>query len=211
MRKLSFINGFAMVLVLLFAAAAVAMPVGPSAGAGVKGGMNLAKMSELEEITGIGEPSNDVKTGFVGGAFARFALGPINAQVEGLYSVRGVQGDIPGLGEYELNQHYFDIPLLLNFEFPLPAPVSPYVYAGPCWSYLLKAEDGDGTDIKDQMKDNEFSLLFGVGMRATKLHFDIRYQLGLTELEEEDTAASTLRDAKTRNISFFVGYELIAF
>ena len=211
MRKCLIFSVLAVLLTAGLVTSAIAMPIGPSAGVGLKGGFNLAKMSELEAVTGLGEPSNDIKMGFIGGGFARFALGPINVQVEGLYSVRGMKGTFPITDtEWETSQHYFEVPFLLKFEVPLPA-LGPYLYAGPTWSYLLKAEDGDGVDIKDNMKSTEWSLAIGGGLRVTQFHFDVRYQMGLTELEKEDSALSSMKDSKSRTVSFFVGYELLSF
>lgn len=197
--------------VALLALPASALPVGPSAGVGVKGGLNLSKFSDIGAITQ-GEIGNDVKTGFIGGAYGKFALGPLNAQIEGLYSMRGAKGSLPaGLGDYEAKLNYFEIPLLLKFELPLPA-LAPYLYAGPTYSYLLKAEV-DGEDVKDDMKSSEWSLAIGGGVQMLKFNVEIRYMMGLTELLDQDTTGDQgyLNDSKNRTVTFLVGYDLFSF
>ncbi len=198
---------------LLLATTAAALPIGPSAGIGIKGGLNLAKASDLDALAD-GKISNDTKTGLIGGAYGKFALGPINAQIEGLYSMKGSKGSLPlGLGDWETNLHYFEVPMLLKLELPLPA-VGPYLYAGPTFSYLLKAENEAGDDISDALKSTEWGLAIGGGVNILQFNVEVRYSMGLTELLENDTAApefSALNDTKNRTISVMVGYDLLTF
>jgi outer membrane protein with beta-barrel domain len=217
MRKSALMGVMALILVVGLAGQAAALPIGPSAGFGLKAGVNLAKMSELEVIAGGDEISNDIKMGLVGGAYFKFAFGPLNAQLEGLYSVKGSQGSsLIGGHDWETKLTYFEIPLLLKLELPLPA-LSPYLYAGPSVAFLLKAEakdeafSTDWVDTKDAMKSTEWSLAIGGGVNILKFHVDVRYLMGLTELNEEDTATSVLNDSKNRTVSFLVGYDLFSF
>ena len=119
----------------------------------------------------------------------------------------------------EQGKTYLEIPLLLKMELPLPA-LAPYLYAGPCMAILLKAEtrntavSDDWVDVKDDMKSSEWSLAIGGGVRVLKFHADVRYTMGLTELLEQDTTApatAVLNDSKTRNVSFYVGYQMFSF
>ena len=196
---------------------AAAMPIGPSAAIGVKGGVNLAKMSDLETLTTDGEISNDIKMGFIGGGFFTASFGPLNAQIEGLYSVKGNEGTtLPGLNAWESKLTYFEVPLLLKFQLPIPA-LSPYIYAGPSLAFLLKAETLDESvstewvDTKDDMKSTEWSLAIGGGVKIMKFHVDVRYLMGLTELNETETVGNPLNDSKNRTVSFMVGMDLFSF
>lgn len=217
MKKSASMGVLALLLAVGVAGQAAALPIGPSAGIGIKAGVNLAKMSELEALAGGDEVSNDIKMGMVGGAFFKFALGPLNVQLEGLYSVKGSEGkSLLGGEAWETKLTYFEVPLLLKFELPLPA-LSPYLYAGPSMAFLLKAEAKDeafGTewiDTKDGMKSTEWSVAIGGGVNILKFHVDVRYLMGLTELNEEDTTGSLLNDSKNRTVSFLVGYDLFSF
>lgn len=217
MRKSSILGVLGLIAVIGLAGQALALPIGPSAGIGIKGGLNLAKASDLEALASGTEFSNDVKTGFAGGAFARFAFGPLNAQIEGLYSVKGNKGTaLVGGTEWETKLAYFEIPLLLKMELPLPA-LAPYLYVGPSLGFLLKGEakntavSDEWIDVKDDMKSTEWSLALGGGVRMLKFHADVRYTMGLTELLEEDTAGSVLSDTKNRCVSFYLGYEMLSF
>ena len=217
MRKSAILGVLALILAIGLVGQAAALPIGPSAGFGVKAGVNLAKMSELESIGTTGEISDGIKMGFIGGAFFKASLGPLNAQIEGLYSVKGNEGTtLIGSHNWESKLTYFEVPLLLKIQLPIPA-LSPYLYAGPSVAFLLKAEQLDESvstewvDTKDNMKSTEWSLAIGGGVNILKFHVDVRYLMGLTELNKEDTATSVLSDSKNRTVSFLVGYDLFSF
>ncbi|MBU8870951.1 MAG: PorT family protein [Gemmatimonadales bacterium] len=217
MRKSTILIVMTLMMAVGLVGQAAALPIGPSAGFGLKAGVNLAKMSELEALASGDELSNDVKMGLIGGAFFKASLGPLNAQIEGLYSVKGNQGTVLGGTEnWESKLTYFEIPFLLKLELPLPA-LSPYLYAGPSMAILLKSEELDEStsmewvDTKDDMASTEWSLAIGGGVNILKFHIDVRYLMGLTELNKENTGTSVLGDSKNRTVSFMVGYDLFSF
>jgi hypothetical protein len=68
---------------------------------------------------------------------------------------------------------------------PLPV-VSPRAYAGPAFNIPIKSEvrlDHDWTDIKVDTK-NTWSLMMGVGAKFAGVGLDLRYDIGMTALND---------------------------
>jgi hypothetical protein len=79
-----------------------------------------------------------------------------------------------------------------------------FIEAGPQFNFLTNAEI-DGTDIKDQLKSNEFGLGFGAGVNLP-LGFNggVRYVLGFTDISDSDDFS----EAKSRTWQIYVGWTL---
>jgi len=187
---------------------------------GVKGGLNVADVStDIPDI----EDIKASKTGFVGGAYANFALGGVFAiQPEVLYSQKGFKGEDSGLpgvsADFKFN--YFEIPLLLKAQFPMEM-VRPAVYAGPVVSFetscKLGLSEGDISADFDcdseeagasDRKKTEFGGVFGANLDLfvgpVVLTVDGRYQLGFTNLNDDPADAETA-SLKNRVWQFMAG------
>lgn len=178
MKKLLTIS---LVSILVISLSSIASAqIGP---VGIKAGMNLADLGGDAENT-------NMKSGLVIGAFANFSLGVINIQPELLYSMKGAKQEIPSTGEeYDEELNYFEVPILVKYNLPLPGKLTPSLYAGPCISFLMSAEY-NGEDIKDNIKSTDYSLIVGAGVNmdldAYVLTFDARYNLGLADINDVD-------------------------
>jgi hypothetical protein len=173
---------FALTICLFFVSAAAFSQIK----IGVKAGANLAN----QELSGGGVSlDTETKFGIHAGAFAQIAAGPLAIQPEVLFSTQGSKytwdfGGDPQ--EVTSDFQYLLVPVMAKFKFAKVLNVQ----VGPQYGILLSAEQeaGDQVDeIKDEVKNGDFSLAFGAGVEFGKLIIDARYVLGLTDLDEEDT------------------------
>ena len=183
---------------------------------GIKGGLNLSDMS----IDG----DTDMRAGFHAGLFLRlpwterFAVQP-----EVLYSTKGTDvtydAEFLGItlaeGETSYNLHYIDVPVMmvytlaegLNFHF------------GPYVGFLLSADFETQTEIlnfieietQDDIDTGHFNsidagLAAGIGMDIGNLKLGLRYNLGLTQVADDEMALDPLLgDARNRVFQVYVG------
>ena len=194
---------------------------------GVKGGINIADLStddpDVEDFT-------SSKTGFVGGAYANFALGGVFAiQPEVLYSAKGTSfedSDFPDVS-LDLNANYFEIPVLLKAQFPMEL-VRPAVYVGPVLSFETSCDlslsqggvsaevDCDSQEAQDEdidldRKKTDFGAVFGASLDLfvgpVVLTGDLRYQLGLTDLNDDPTYDYSIKN-KAWQFMLGVGFQI---
>ena len=134
------------------------------------------------------------RTGFVVGIPVEIRLpGPLGLQVEANYSQYGAKADFAGF-ETDDVINYLDIPVLLKAglisdDFEASAVV------GPSFGYALSGKstfNGETEDIEfgdDDVRAN-IGLVFGaqggLPVGAGKITLDVRYNLGLNDLEDDD-------------------------
>lgn len=152
---------------------------------GVKGGLNLAKMTQWD--------NNKVRASFNAGVFANIPFSKELAfQPELLYSGQGTKLEsgtffgIP-LKDVTIATDYLNIPLMLQYSI---AP-SFYVEAGPQVGFLLAAKTKAGSntnkDYKDIMSTADFGLGVGFGFKLDNgLGLSGRYNFGLTNVYNDD-------------------------
>jgi hypothetical protein len=153
---------------------------------GIRVGGNMAKITG-NDVADINTTLKN-KVGFVGGVFLAFNMGRIfTLQLEGLYTMKGVNMDVPD-GDMTYNEkltaNYIEIPLLLKFRIPTPG-ISPFVFAGPSVGFKLSEKTVvDGETIDETIfKNNDYGAIFGGGVDFGR-HFqiDVRYSLGLQKV-----------------------------
>ena len=183
----------------------------PNFSAGVKGGVNFAKLSSDPE-----DPACcDSRTGFIGGLFL---VAPINesiaVQPEFLYSMQGAKfvfSDDDDDFENELKTDYFQIPVLLRADFGAGS-ARPFVLVGPAFgfnvrarqSFAITAGDEEDEDIKDEVKNFDIALAIGAGVQFGAASVEGRYTHGLTTANEESEAEGF--EVKHRVWSILVGF-----
>jgi hypothetical protein len=183
---------------------------------GVKGGFSLADLTFKPEITN--SPFTN-KAGAVGGISLNVGLCSFfSLQPEVLYVQKGTKGSetIEGeevTGKYEFD--YVEVPLLLNFSFAKEgSSFVPSIFAGPYAGFNTRAkikvtEAGESysEDFKDEVKDTEFGLTFGIGLGKKighgKIVLDVRYDLGLTNIAEGMAEGESV---KNKTWLFMLGY-----
>lgn len=112
---------------------------------------------------------------------------------------------------------FFELPMRLKMELP-GDKITPYFYGGLSWGMLLSATDrADNTvetDVVNNLRRNELSMLLGVGVEYkishdTALDFGITYSQGLTNLLYTDAYPEAQRpDVYYRSKGLFVGVGL---
>jgi len=204
-------------IVLLFALTSMASAQGLT-GYGLKGGLNLANISEdwSEDWDGV---DKKMKLGFCVGGFVTYSINEMFAiQPEVLYTQKGAKWEAEDWNDTE-KLTYLEIPVLAKVTIPTQGNISPNLFVGPSLGILLSAkylEEWDGeseeTDIKDDMKSTDFGLVFGagvdIGMPHSAITVDGRYTLGLTNTCEPYEYDGEEIECEEKNgvISFTVGY-----
>ena len=138
---------------------------------GVKGGVNIAKVSFDKDVI-----NSDNITGFHVGPMidASFGEGGIGLDLALLFSQKGFDTD-----DKSVKNTFLDVPVNLKFKFGIPL-VNPYVAAGPYVGFRVagsKVKDISYQDIKHQVKSKSFGA--GLNFTAGAELFD-RLQVGLT-------------------------------
>jgi len=185
-----------LVVVLLLAVVAMASAMQ----FGVRAGIVMSKFTE--DVEGI-DPG--VNTGLVGGVCLHMPLPLMENLVimgEANYIQKGSKYEEGG-EEILFNTDYFELAAMGKFM------LNDFIglYAGPSFAFLTKAEvefPGGTEDIKDYVKSSEMSLNVGAQVNLGPLFVDGRYNLGLTDNNDELGEGDF--EAKTRTFSFAVGY-----
>lgn len=155
---------------------------------GLKAGANFAN-TDIQGAESI--------TALHGGVYGLVKFANIGVQPEVLFSKQG--NSFSGGGEVNLN--YVNVPVMLKFY--LPAGIN--LQAGPQFGILMKAEDEDGTDIKDALKSSDLSAAFGAGWDAPfGLQFTARYVMGLSDINDAGVGDAI----KNKTFQVSIGYRL---
>lgn len=189
--------GFGVLLVILFAFTATPV-MGQMTG---MGGMDikLGGRAGLTFMTVGGDDADDDldrRTGFMLGGFALVDLeGPLTLQPELTYIQKGATDPDSDL---TTKLDYIEVPVLVKFQLPVTGPVSPNLFGGPTLGFNVTSEvendDGDTQNI-DDTNGAEFGLALGGGIDfglvgTGTLMVDVRYELGLTSIDDSDADLS---------------------
>ena len=191
MKRLMIVSMLALTLLVM---TTVASQAAGNVGFGGKGGVNFSTFN------GDDSEGAETRVGFAFGAYLDFPLSPsISFHPEALYFMKGAEATEGGL-TLTFKLDYIEVPLLLVFRIPNEtSKITPMFYAGPSFglnlSSKVKGEAGGNSaeaDI-DNAKSLDIGIAFGggaeigVGDSGNKLHFDLRYTLGLTEAFDDVT------------------------
>ncbi|WP_212002876.1 porin family protein [Chitinophaga sp. HK235] len=153
---------------------------------GVKGGLNLAKLTNTDNAK--------TRASFYAGGLVNLALNESWAiQPELLYSGQGTKvktSTILGTLESTVKTDYINIPVMVQYSI-VPAF---YLEAGPQLGILAGAKQKIGSksyDVKDQMKGIDFGIGVGFGYKFDMgLGVSGRYNFGLTNIEDSGNGNS---------------------
>ena len=155
---------------------------------GVKGGLNLYNIHNSNGT------EYDTKAGVNLGLLGHIHLAKhVAFQPELVYSAQGAKYTIGGT-ETKINLNYINVPLLVQYMFDNGFRLE----AGPQIGFLASANSKTGsvkTDIKDNLKTVDVGLGFGISYvhPPTGFGVDLRYNLGLTDINENSSVKSTNR------------------
>ena len=154
---------------------------------GVKGGLNLAKLTDQDD--------SKVRPSVYAGGFANIAFNEsLSLQPELLYSGQGAKyTEKISNTDFVTKLGYINVPVMVQYRI-VPEFI---LEAGPQVGFLTGAKVKSGkvtVDVKDQTKSVDFGLGFGVGYQfPIGLGVGARYMFGLTKVFEGDD------DAKSKN------------
>ncbi len=190
-------------------------------GFGIKGGVNFARLANLEED----EFDYGTKTGLIFGAFYRFDLGDRFAiQPEICFSMKGAKAEgeesaygIPYSYDIRVKLNYLEIPVLLKYKFHTQGKLKPSLFAGPYVGFNTSAKmftrvevigikETEEEDVADEVRNTDFGLIVGASLDYDIGHsiiiIEVRYSMGLTRIPEDPDAS----DAKNSVFTLMLGY-----
>ncbi len=175
-------------------------------GGGVKAGIDFANISSSGGGVSV-SPSN--RTGFIVGVFADLPVAPHFAiQPEALYVMKGASLalDVIGFsGTGTVKFDYLEIPVLAKVSVPTSSEAVPYVFAGPTFSFLLRAKATatgfPDTDVKSDFKTTDVGIAFGGGVQFGMFLAELRYTLGLTNIDNTNSGITE----KNRALAIMAG------
>lgn len=156
---------------------------------GIKGGLNIYNIYNDNGTT------NDVKPGFNVGLLGHIHIARQWAlQPEVVFSAQGAKYSVGEL-DAKLNLNYINIPLLLQYMFDNGFRLEIGPQLGVLASATSIVENGDDTDIKSSFNTLEYGVGFGMSYvkPSTGFGVDLRYNLGLSNINENDAIVSTNR------------------
>lgn len=158
--------------------------------------------------------NNSSKVGLVAGGFFNYSIVEhfgISGQIT--YNQLGANFSDAQFNK-RLKLNYLNVPLLAVFYFGeglRPGTVRPKLFVGPHANILLAARDKNGADKKSEFRGADFGATFGGGLnialqRQRWVNLDVRYGLGLTDIEK-NTGANWKNGAfsATLGVSFPLG------
>lgn len=152
----------------------------PSFQFGLKGGFNLSKFSTENTF------ASDNKAGYYAGVWTRIGAAGIHLQPELYLSGKNTTLKNNGV-ENEVKFTSLDVPVLIGTKIGA-AGVGVRLNTGPVVSFILseKQSFGDATSniFNGSFKDQAFAWQFGTGLDVGKLSVDLRYEMGMSKLND---------------------------
>lgn len=172
---------------------------------GARAGVNLATITVAPDDGGA---AFEARTGLVAGVFATWrALSWLEVQPEVLYTSKGAALEQEGI-DSQLVLDYVEVPLLARISKRMPR-VTVYAAAGPALAWRVAAKSRtvfSGTteeiDLAEDVEPFDLGLAAGGGVEAGMFVIDVRYTLGLRDVDADTSDAVTI---KTRAVSLSAG------
>ena len=185
---------------------------------GVKGGLNIAGLSNMDNVQDSENITKNILPAFYVGAFAEYKLNDyFGISPELIYSSQGMkaEGNEWVDYEYKLPLHYFNIPVLAKVYVAEAFSID----LGPQFGVLLSAKDKEKTtwqdvideyetDFKDEGLIKTFDIGLGVGATYNigKFMIQCRYNIGLIDVAKFEGENEKPSDHKAwRNNVFQLG------
>ncbi len=153
---------------------------------GLKGGLNFANLDVSSPTT-----TYENRTGYHVGAFTLIKFEKIGIQPEVMFSQQGSKVKSPNTSDFSSNFNYVNVPVILK----LYTVAGINLQVGPQFGFLMNdpvVKDVNGTTIENAYKSSDISVALGVGWDLPfGLTIDGRYNLGLTDVEDNPTLEAT--------------------
>jgi len=157
---------------------------------GVTGGLNFESTDDIQDAGLDREAAFDNSTGYHIGLVYNLGLGPVDIRPGFLYRKVGTydfEGVVDDVSDPSFDVTAYEVPVDLRFTL-LPTPVvSPYLLAGPQFTFVNGEDEFD-----DATEDLSFSLNIGAGTDITlpglpiTLQPELRYEFGATKFIKDD-------------------------
>jgi hypothetical protein len=167
---------------------------------GIKLGANYSyiESEELDPQVYIDQFSNlESITGVVGGAFAVIGFGNFGIQLEGLFSVEGVDpaallgGDAPDFEGVSVTTNYLNAVAMARYNIDL-AIVAPFVAAGINLGIPLDTEIAGADYDLSGFDFTNVGLAFAAGVKVLDMvDVELRYVKGMTDISTQETNDGT--------------------
>ncbi len=186
-----------MLVVLLVALVAVfsVNAIGPEFG--IKAGLTMGNIVYGDDNAPQDFDTDMFRAGLTGGIMMEMPMGPLSLGAELLYTQKGEKFDTFA------NNYLAAVPVSVTakldyIEVPVMAKLSllPLVkfYGGVSFGFLVSAEmvseindtEVASADMKDFMNSTEMGAIFGAQVKISKLVFDARYNMGLTDIMKDN-------------------------
>ena len=156
---------------------------------GIKGGVNMAKFKIKNTF------DSDNKTGYYGGLWARIGGAGIHLQPE-LYLSGKNSVLLNTVGQdNKVKFTSLDLPILLGTKIGA-AGFGLRFNAGPVITFNLDDEqnfsNAASSSFKGKFKDKLFAAQFGAGLDIGKLSVDLRYETGLSKINDKNYPTTKL-------------------
>jgi hypothetical protein len=177
---------------------------------GCKGGLAVTSIyGDLGDVY-------DNRMGIVGGGFATLYFSEyVGVQAEFLYVMKGATATMyDEWDEYNFDYSfdYIEVPMLLKIRVPFGETVAPNAFMGPALALNVRAEgsvDGYEEDMADYISDIDLGIVAGVGLDVRfdtiVLTGDLRYELGLMNLLDEDEVGGDVASEKNHGVLIMIG------
>jgi opacity protein-like surface antigen len=197
MNKFIAASALVLVAVVPSAAAAQTSPVT----FGVTAGVTLSDVNASDSST------FTKLWGAAGGIFVGRNFNPnVGLQVEALAVQRGAADDST-TADATFRLTYIDVPVLLRVGPTSTNDMHFHVFTGVVPGFRMKADVKDNTsgvsvDLKDNTKSMDLGWTIGAGAERGALSLDVRYTMGLMNINDTETGA----EYKNRSAMLKIGY-----
>lgn len=157
---------------------------------GLKGGINLSKLSEQDGF------SSSNRAGYLAGIWARAGAMGLHLQPELYYTVKSTEVKDQGGQTGKVDFASVDLPILFGTKIGAVG-VGGRLNTGPVISFMINEDQSFADAINNAARFNYkgqgFAWQFGAGLDIRKISLDIRYEHGLSKISREGFNDTKLR------------------
>ncbi|MCD4746227.1 MAG: PorT family protein [Bacteroidales bacterium] len=190
---------------------------------GIKGGFTSAKLT-----TDKSEIKDNLKNGFLAGAFIRLKGKKIYLQPEVYFAIKGGelkydQTLVPNQPESSITQtvklNTIDVPVMLGYKMIDTKLFNFRIHAGPVASFIVNKDfefsiNGEKQETDDDdisLKNAIWGLQLGAGVDVLMFTLDVRYELGLNNIYEkpENAGDEAMGEFKSNVFLVSLGWKIL--
>ncbi|MGO1244521.1 MAG: porin family protein [Sphingobacterium sp.] len=163
---------------LVVAISAAQAQLFPSIKFGVKGALGFSSLTSEGKVF-----NSDTKTGYQLGLWGRVGVAGFHVQPEAYYANKKI-GFKTETENGDATFKSFDVPVLLGTKIGI-GPVGFRIQAGPVFSFAQDGKVSLSSAVDwDKYKKTSTGVIGGIGADISKLTIDLRYEHGLSDLNE---------------------------